>query len=117
MTNGGAQARSVLAEERAHSRGRHHTHRTAAQRVMMQEEREAKLQEKRMVTTEPVSAKTEDDYIAARTHLASMRREVADDTERRAALEVEEKARLNQVGAATSSFSSSILLSLWLSDS
>jgi len=78
LTNGGAQARSVLEEEGAHSRGRHHSHRTAGHRVMMREEREAKLQEKRMVTTEPVSAKTEDDYIAARTHLASMRREVAD---------------------------------------
>mmetsp|Transcript_40306 Transcript_40306/g.95376 ORF Transcript_40306/g.95376 Transcript_40306/m.95376 type:complete len:575 (-) Transcript_40306:194-1918(-) len=98
--NDSSKARSMLAEEKAHSRGRHHVHRTAAQRTVMQEEQEAKLQEKRMVATEPVSAKTEDDYIAARTHLASLRREVADDTERRATLEVEEKARLNQVDDA-----------------
>jgi hypothetical protein len=43
----------MLAEEKAHSRGRHHVHRTAAQRTVMQEEQEAKLQEKRMVATEP----------------------------------------------------------------
>jgi len=81
-----------------HSRGRHHEHRLShAQRVMHEVEKEAKKEEQRMVTTEPVSAKTEDAYIAARTHLASLRREVADDTERKEQLQREEKARVNQV--------------------